>query len=207
MMQSLYKVWIDPRGVMRSALEKESARDQTGIFLFIAYISSVLTVFTSFTWQEPISFLVVAIIAVIAGLVVAPLSLYLYPILLKWIGGWLEGKATAFELRVAVLYSSLKPQILISLISLPFIFIIGETFFYEDFGMYSFDQPAMVAWSTSVLLFLNFVLGIWIFVVHLHAVAEVHQFSAWKALLVEVILGLILFFVLVVVFLFTIIIV
>ncbi|GAF14276.1 hypothetical protein JCM19046_2214 [Bacillus sp. JCM 19046] len=201
-MELFFKVWIDPRGVTNRAVKVESDKGRDGVLFLIAYIAAVLTTFTSFTWEEPVSFLFVAVVAIIAGVVVAPLSLYLYPLLIKWIGSWFEGKANTFELRVAVVYSSIVPNILISLLSLPFIVMIGEIYFLENSDMYSFTQPAVNLWGAWVLLFLSLGLGIWVFVIQLHAIGEVHGFSAWKALLVQFLLGLMLFFILVVVLLF-----
>ncbi|WP_054709755.1 YIP1 family protein [Bacillus sp. JCM 19041] len=188
-MKSWFKVWVNPREVTRTEIEKAREYEPVGKFLLIAYLSVALTLFQQLELAEP-TFSFVILISLLGGVIGAPLSLYLMPLLLKWVGSWIGGTGSSLDLRVAVVNSSMRTGILAGVISLPFIFMVGEYYFLnaEAINQVDIQLSQVQVWALSVLLIIALISNIWIIVLSLHAIGEAHGFSAWKALLVEVIL-------------------
>jgi len=113
---------------------------------------------------------------VIGGPLSGILSLYLMGALMQWTGSWLGGEATAEEVRAAYAWSAV-PMISTLLLWIPR-FALGGT------GLFTTASPLE---AYPILLggieIVEGVIGIWMFVILLKCLGEVHRYSAWKALL------------------------
>ncbi|SHL98518.1 Yip1 domain-containing protein [Shouchella rhizosphaerae] len=192
-MQNWFKVWIRPRQVVADELKTAREKKQTWNYLLIAYVSAVLSTFTNFSSGVVPTFVYVIVFALLTSIVVAPISLYVLSWLYKWVGSWLGGKGTALDLRVATVHTSMIPLIIHGLISIPFILVIGETYYWFDLesillGIEIALSPLQL-WAQNILGLISLTAGIWTFVLLMHGIGEAHQFSAWKSVLVVLILG------------------
>ncbi|WZY01168.1 YIP1 family protein [Bacillus sp. FSL W7-1360] len=191
-MGNWFRVWVQPRQVMKQELAR--TENETGKFILIAIVGSFLSIFVQYQhpWESMPTFWFVFLLAFFGSPIVGLLSLYLAPWLNKWVGSWIGGKGTTLGLRKAQVHASLKPGIILSVIALPFVFMIGEAHFIsstnEDFRFIGETFTPLQMWATMAWGLLQFTGGVWVFVLSLHAIGEAHQFSAWKSLLMGVII-------------------
>lgn len=123
-------------------------------------------------------------VILLPALVFAPfigmLGITITAALLTWVGSWIGGKGSYVQVRAAVAWSNV-PTIITCLTWIVWVVLFREALFYEEFF-----QSAFVGMEKGVILglaMLQFVAGIWSFVVLLISLSEVQGFSVWKALL------------------------
>lgn len=197
-MNSFFNVWINPRGVVKTKIEQEAAVQPYGKYLLLAYISGLFSITSSLETEEPMTTTFFILSVFLGAILTAVLSVFLMPLLFKWFGSWIGGKGKLSEVRVAVIYTQVLPQILIGLILLPFIIIIGESYFLSATSTYTVELSAMQEWALLIAALIMITLFIWQFVIMLHGLGEAHGFSAWKSLLVYIIFTAILTVVLII---------
>ncbi|MFS0784806.1 YIP1 family protein [Shouchella sp. 1P09AA] len=197
-MNSFFNVWINPRGVVKRKIEQEAAVQPYGKYLLLAYISGLFSITSSLETEEPMTTTFFILSVFLGAVLTAVLSVFLMPLLFKWFGSWVGGRGALSEVRVAVMYTQVLPQILIGLILLPFIIIIGESYFLSATSTYTVELSAMQEWALLIAALIMITLFIWQFVIMLHGLGEAHGFSAWKSLLVYIIFTAILTVVLIV---------
>ncbi|NGX30698.1 MAG: hypothetical protein K940chlam8_00047 [Chlamydiae bacterium] len=107
--------------------------------------------------------------------------------ILKWVGSWFHGKASYIETRTVLAWSQ------VPIIFLIVIFLINQLaahLFLGEALLEGTPLPAIIA-QFPVWLFINSVatavFGIWSLVIFFGGIAEVHQFSVWKAILTGII--------------------
>ncbi|WZY00220.1 YIP1 family protein [Bacillus sp. FSL W7-1360] len=191
-MNTWLNVWVRPRQVMKQELGKEPIEKDDGIFFGFALLCAFLMFIIQYEREYVATFQEIFLTGVIISVIMAVLSLYVFPWLYKTVGSWFGGKGSISDLRVAMLNGIFKPQIIVNALCIPYILITGESFFLkgEAFDVaVQYYTPLQIV--SSLFFGLIMVTGtVWGLVVQLHAVGEAHQFSAWKALLVTVIIML-----------------
>ncbi|SDC40667.1 YIP1 family protein [Shouchella lonarensis] len=191
-MGNWFRVWVQPRQVMKEELAR--TENETGKFILIAIIGGFLSLFVGYQHlgSSMPTFLFVFLLALGGSWIVGLLSLYVMSWLYKWIGSWIGGKGTSLDLRKAVVHGNLKPGIIMSVIALPFVFMVGEAYFIstsnEHFRFIEETFTPLQVWATMALGLTQFAGLVWMIVISLHAIGEAHQFSAWKSLLMMVIM-------------------
>jgi hypothetical protein len=108
----------------------------------------------------------IAMVALFSGLL-SVASIYGLGALYRWAGAMLGGTATAVEVRAAIVWSQVPELYLMTVI------IIATVF-----GFNTQTVPP----STSLFSIVESIVGIWVFVISLKCLGEVHRFSAWRAL-------------------------
>jgi Yip1 domain len=172
-------IWTEPRATIRAIVERDPRRYVLGL----AALGPALVAMES-SWSKmlsaptPPSFLWpigVAFITVVAG-ALGVAVLYFNGWALQWIGRFLGGEATSLEVRAALAWSRI-PGITAALINISVV-LLGVS------APAAFMNGHLPAFTPSFvgLGFVNFVLGVWSFVVLLQCLGEVHGFSAWRAL-------------------------
>jgi hypothetical protein len=112
--------------------------------------------------------------------VVLSLVLYLFTALLKYTGRWLDGDATTDELRAAYAWSSV-PLIWGLLLWIPLGVLLGDHLFRATAEL--LQSLSMVsAIIILVLIAIKGITDIWGVFTLIKCIAEVQDFSAWKAL-------------------------
>jgi Yip1 domain len=173
------RIWIEPRPTIRAIVERDPRR----YVIALAAIGPALVAMES-AWSQMASAqtspsilwpLEVALIAVFAG-VMGVLVLYFNGAMLRWTGSILGGTATKIETRAALAWSRV-PGIAAALINVAVMLLGVATPPAMMTGHFPAFTPSFIG-----LGFVNFVLGVWGFVVLLQCLGEVHGFSAWRAL-------------------------
>lgn len=111
-------------------------------------------------------------LAPLAGFIAIMIS----SILLLWTGKILKGKATFWQIVTAVSWSKV-PQVFILLTWLLLFCILGSTAFAPQ----PLQSTPLIG-AVAILFWVQLALYVWSFIILLHMLAEVQQFSAWIAL-------------------------
>lgn len=174
-----FSMWRHPRRTIRQIVETNPDR----LVLVLAAISGIVQGFAnaeSKSRGNRESFLAIVLASVVLGPVMGIIGLWLGGSLLRWTGGWIGGQGDSRRIRAAVAWSNV-PMIWSLALWIPAILLFGQELFTEA-------TPVLDASPLLSGLYLGFsigtaVIGVWSFVVGLHALGEVQGFSAWKALL------------------------
>jgi succinate dehydrogenase/fumarate reductase cytochrome b subunit len=118
--------------------------------------------------------------AVVLGVVLGMLLLYMKGALLRWTGRWLGGKASGEQVRAALAWSGV-PVIFSLLLWLPALALFGEELFATEMPRL-YQSPRLIG-AFAGLALLHLVVDVWSFLIYLHCLGQVQQFSATKALL------------------------
>jgi Yip1-like protein len=170
---SWFTIWYEPRATIRRIVDTDAHRFVVGIAFVsgaMAAIYSQVAVSTASVSSLPhlprFGTIGLAVGTIISG-VLSIISLYGLAALYRWSGHILGGTATRVEMRSALAWAEV-PGLYLGLANIVAALI-------------GFDAPgAPSAWSGSQVV--DSIAGIWIFVISLKCIGEVHRFSAWRAL-------------------------
>lgn len=169
------KIWTAPRGTMRAIVDADPTRH----VLFLAAVGGVSQSLDQASGNSmgdswPIGLLVAG--ALLLGSLGGILSLYIGGALFRWTGSLFGGRANSEQVRAALAWS-LLPRIAALVLWVPYLALYGQ----EMFTSYA---PRVVSSPQPLLALsaLDLALGIWSLFLIVKTVAEVHRFSAWRAL-------------------------
>ena len=173
-----FTIWIRPRETIRHLVDSEP---KYSVFLLAILLGfEVLLGFTSSNYYADRMPLLEMIIYIILW---APLyglfHWFIYAILLFKVGQWLGGVGTFSELRTTVAWSAM-PLFWGMLLWVPTIIILGE-------GAFSVNLPSIGSIAMVILIvvwILKQAFLIWYLVVFVVGIADVHEVSIWKSLLI-----------------------
>jgi hypothetical protein len=171
-------IWTRPRATIRQIVDT----DPMYMVIPLAILGGIVQAFDRASSRNlgdelPLGGIFVA--ALIGGPIGGLLSLYLAGWLLRVTGGWLSGKANAEKVRAAIAWGQVP-----AIATLPIIGVQIAVFGIEMFTEFTprldaNDQLLYVLLATGIV---ELILGIWAIVAVIKCVAEVHEFSAWRAL-------------------------
>jgi hypothetical protein len=183
----------DYRAVAHEAIEgTEAQRLATGLTPWVMICTSPRETIRAIVDTDPRRrFVMLALLAGLAGAVfqpgsavwyvavVAPLAslvgLWVSGWLVSWTGGLLGGVASPVEVRAALAWAEV-PNILAAVIA-------GPTLVFLGAGEETFAPVARAVFGILV--------GIWVSILNLVCVSEVHRFSLWRALGATLLAGLV----------------
>ncbi|SDB87116.1 Yip1 family protein [Shouchella lonarensis] len=188
-MNTWLNIWVRPRQVMKQELEKARIEERRWQLFWIAFASSALVFFVDYDEMFIPEYRYIMISTLISGLVGALFWIFVIPWVYKWVGSWLGGKGSVVDLRIAVVNSYNKPMLIVSALCVPFILVIGEKYFLHPLSPVALEVTYTPMEMIVALLIgiINIVGLVWSIVINLHGIGEAHQFSAWKSLLMCVI--------------------
>jgi hypothetical protein len=128
-------------------------------------------------------------ICVIFGGLFGWITYYIYSALISWTGSWMNGKGNTQSILRVFAYAFF-PSIFILILLIPQIAIYRNELFKSDNDLYSLASMESIV--LYVILFLEFVLGIWSLVLCVIGISEVQKLSIGKSIL-NLILPAILF--------------
>lgn len=167
-------IWFRPRATIRRIVDSDPRRFVLGI----VWIAGALTVLNSQVTAAAIDLprnaphmprlgsTGIAVAAFACG-VLSVVLLYGLGALYRWAGSMLGGTATAVEVRAALAWAQV-----------PGLYLMIATITAAALGLYT---PA-VPHSASPFSLIESIIGLWVFVISLKCLGEVHRFSAWRAL-------------------------
>src|SRR5487761_1902693 len=170
---SWFTIWYEPRATIRRIVATDAHR----FVVSIAFVSGAMAAFYSQVAASTTSVsslphlphfgtIGLTVGTIISG-VLSIISLYGLAALYRWSGHMLGGTATRVEMRSALAWAEV-PGLYLGLASIVAALI----------GSDAPGAPSVVSASGVV----DFIAGIWIFVISLKCIGEVHHFSAWRAI-------------------------
>ena len=171
---SWFTIWYRPRATMRRIVDA----DPTRFVLGIAWLAGAVALLSSQVTAAPTDFpanvrhwprlgpIGIAIAAFFFG-AISIVSIYGLAALYRWSGKILGGSAQRVEVRAALAWAQV-----------PGLYFAAVTIIATVLGVYTPPAPHTV----SPLSLIESIIGIWIFVISLKCLGEVHRFSAWRAL-------------------------
>jgi hypothetical protein len=170
---SWFTIWYEPRATIRRIVDTDAHRFVAGIAFVsgaTATIYSQVAVSTVNISELPhlphFGTIGLTLSTIISG-VLSIISLYGLAALYRWSGHILGGTATRVEMRSALAWAEV-PGLYLGLAN-----IVAALVGFEGPG-----APSVLSASGVV----DSIAGIWIFVISLKCIGEVHRFSAWRAL-------------------------
>jgi len=171
---SWFSIWYRPRATIRAIVDTDARKFVLGLAWFAGALAGLNSQVMLATVDLPSNLphlprfgpFGIAMVALFSGLV-SVASIYGLGALYRWAGAMLGGTATAVEVRAAIVWSQVPELYLMTVI------IIATVF--------GFNTPTVPP-STSLFSIVESIVGIWVFVISLKCLGEVHRFSAWRAL-------------------------
>lgn len=170
-------IWFHPRKTVQYALEHKS-----GMFvLFIAMLAGVfhtLDQASSKDMGDIMNVWFIILLAIMLGPIAGIVSLYIGSGILHLFAMMFGGRGNFTATKMAFTVSNII-LIILGFVWIPDLIIIGKGMFVSDYDFSIFQFLWLL-----VSLFLNLALAIWSMVAMIAALAEVHYFAIWKAVLV-----------------------
>jgi hypothetical protein len=171
---SWFSIWYRPRATIRAIVDTDARKFVLGLAWFAGALAGLNSQVMLATVDLPSNLphlprfgpFGIAMVALFSGLL-SVASIYGLGALYRWAGAMLGGTATAVEVRAAIVWSQVPELYLMTVI------IIATVF-----GFNTQTVPP----STSLFSIVESIVGIWVFVISLKCLGEVHRFSAWRAL-------------------------
>ena len=178
-------IWIRPRATIRKIVDSNPAQQVT-LLAMLAGISESLGRASNNDLGNSLPLAAIILIALVGGSIGGLITVYISGSFLRWTGSWFGGRASTDEVKAAIAWSSV-PTIWGLLTWIPWFAFFGDEIF-RNITPRMDNSPGLVLF----LSFLELVLFIWAFVIFLKCLAEVHQFSVWRAFAASIAPGLIL---------------
>ena len=170
-------IWTRPRGTIRSIVDTDPTRSVV-VLAMIYGISSTLSRALQNDQGDKLSLPAIIGLALIGGSIGGVIGNYVVGALVRWVGGWFGGVASSEECRAAMAWGSVPHVVNLALMAV-LIVVFGQDLFkaaaLEGVG----NEKAILLIGVGLA---QITIGIWSAVLSIKCVAEVHRFSAWKAL-------------------------
>lgn len=171
-------IWFKPRETIRRIVETDPGRHVV-LLAALAGVGETLDRASGRSLGDILPFGVVLAFGLVLGPIAGIISIYLGGALYRWSGSWLGGQATTEQVRASLAWSSVPVIAALPLWILQ-ILMVGEE-------MFTTSTPRLEANPLLAILLLGIIAievgaAIWAFILLLNTLAEVHRFSAWKAL-------------------------
>jgi Yip1 domain len=189
-------IWTRPRATIRGIVDTNPALHVTPL----AMIGGVLQALdrASASMRNQLSIATTLIGALIGGSLGGLLSLYFGGWLVRITGRWLGGQAEPEEIRAALAWSGVPKLVTIPIWIAAIVFFGSELFKSATPNLAQHPALWIVLGVTGLI---EFVLATWSFVIVVKCLAEVQQFSGWRALASMFLAGLLIFVPLITIFL------
>lgn len=177
-------IWIAPRATIRAAIEGNMMR-LAFILIAISGVIRFLDQAIAKNLGDTVPFLLILVLALIAGPLLGLLGWVIGASLITWVGKWFGGLGTYREMKIALGLSNIPMAFALAAYCLDVVVLRQALFMDVEI---SIVQALWLLLSASITA----VLGGWSAFMGIKAVAEVHRFSSWLALLTLLILAFIL---------------
>lgn len=179
----LLAIWIRPRLTIRNILHIDPKR-HVSLLTALAGISIALNLTLSIAEVDTSSIPVVVGFSVVMGYLGGSITFHICSAVLSGVGSLFGGIGTAEEVRSALAWSCI-PKICCILLLVPKL-ALYSALKHSGSGVWMDFQLA----GLSIIRFLEVIGVLWTLIIYLICLAETHEFSIMKALLITIIPGL-----------------
>lgn len=187
-------VWLKPKEAARYAIDFKPMKFAI-ILALIAGVLDLLNGASQNSLGDGMSVPGILVMAIIMGPILGIISWWIGAGISTMVGTWLGGIGRFEELKKAFAIT-LIPGIVGGMLWIPDLLILGESLFIED-NIVTGGKLVWLLFSGTI----GFIIGIWGFVITIMAIAEAHQFSAWRGFWTVVIPAILIFIVVFILFL------
>lgn len=172
-----FQIWVKPKETIRSILTTDGKK----CFLFLCAIYGfpvALNSVQNFGFSATVPLWAILVGCLIVCTFVGLAAIYIVAWFLHICGRWIGGKGSCAEIRMAVAWSNVPNLVTLGIWCILFGMFGGQVL---DRG---FAESQVVGYQAGILFLLmlaEFVISIWGFVILLNTLAEVQQFSLWRA--------------------------
>ena len=175
----LAKIWTSPREVFQF-LNTYKYDKHVNTLLILAGIARSFDRASSKNMGNNFSLWGIIAFCIIGGALFGWITYYLYAALISWTGKWLNGKGNTDSI-LRVLSFALLPSIVSLVFLIPQILVYGNEIFKSEGDISNGGIVSNIIVYSSIVL--EFVLGIWTFVLCVIAISEAQQLSIGKSIL------------------------
>jgi hypothetical protein len=181
-------IWTRPRATMRGIVD-------TNPYLHVIPLAMVGGIMQTFARSvqrnagDTLSLPAILALAVLVGPIGGLIGLFAGGWFMRTTARWLGGRATPYESRAAIAWSTV-PVLVTLPVFVAQIALFGRELFTRETPTIDSNPAFRILLMASGLL--EVIMGIWSFVVLLKGTAEVQGFSAWKALMSLILIGLVI---------------
>jgi len=187
-------VWLKPKEVARYAIDYKPIK----FAIILALLAGVLDGLNGASQNnlgDGMSISGIFITSILIGPILGLIAWWLGAGISTIVGTFLGGIGRFEELKMAFAIT-LIPGIVGGMLWIPDLLILGESLFMED-NIVTGGKFVWLLFSGTI----GFIIGIWGFVITIMAIAEAHQFSAWRGFWTVVIPAILVFIVVFILFL------
>jgi len=173
-----FSMWTKPRATIQQIIDSNPQH----LVLLLAAVSGFAELLNQASVKslgDRLEWPYIVIAAAVLGPITGIISLYLGGALLRWVGSWLGGEASAQQIRAAIAWASVL-TIWSLLLWLPELALFGQDLFTT--ATPRIDANPLLAVALLGFSVVEIILGVWALVVLLKCLGQVQGFSAWKAL-------------------------
>jgi hypothetical protein len=172
-------IWTEPRKTIRFIV-KTDPKLRLLVLCAIYGLPLALNLVQSFALSHVVPSWAIIIGSLVACTFLGVLGISISSWLLNFTGRWIGGKGSFQDIRAALAWSNV-PNIVTILMWIVLLGVFGTQVFDKDFSNAQF-----VGYQAGILflvMLIETIVSIWGFIILLNALAEVQQFSIWKAIL------------------------
>ena len=185
-------IWFHPRKTIRHILDSDPNKHVILFAMILGMITVLDRASDRYLFDKlQLPFWGFILFCTIMGVIFGPLNIYINAWIFRLVGSWFGGQAISREIRTAYAWTAFP-----RLFSLP-LWIISIIIFGHD--LFSETTPYISAHLNEYMLIIFPItgvmtsLGLWKSILFVAALAEIHQFSIWKAIVTYCLPWLVIF--------------
>jgi len=172
-------IWTSPRTTMRGIIERD-VKHHFKILCFIYGLIVLLNTSRSALLGATYPLWAIVILSLILAFPVGYIGMNISSLLFFWIGKLFKGSGSFLQVRSAVAWSTV-PSIISIVCWIVLIALFRASLFHGPVLIQDASTTAM--YLLQIMLLVQFIMGVWGFIIFLHGLGEVQSFSAWISLL------------------------
>ena len=171
-------IWLKPRATIRQIVTTNPEHHVVALAAAAGVVQTLLHAVNE-NYGDEFGLLPILLFALVLAPIFGVVMLYVVAVLLRWTGRWLGGVGTLRDLRAAIAWGS-APTVMGGVGMLVALLVAGHDLFSTVQPWLARNPVLMMI--AGVGLVVQGVTAMWSFFTGLKCVAEVQEFSAWKAL-------------------------
>ena len=171
-------IWLKPRATIRQIVTTNPEHHVVALAAAAGVVQTLLNAVNE-KYGDEFGLLPILLFALVLAPIFGVVMLYVVAVLLRWTGRWLGGVGTLRDLRAAIAWGS-APTVMGGVGMLVALLVAGHDLFSTVQPWLARNPVLMMI--AGVGLVVQGVTAMWSFFTGLKCVAEVQEFSAWKAL-------------------------
>ena len=171
-------IWLKPRATIRQIVTTNPEHHVVALAAAAGVVQTLLNAVNE-KYGDEFGLLPILLFALVLAPIFGVVMLYVVAVLLRWTGRWLGGVGTLRDLRAAIAWGS-APTVMGGVGMLVALLVAGH-YLFSTVQPWLARNPVLMM-IAGVGLVVQGVTAMWSFFTGLKCVAEVQEFSAWKAL-------------------------